>query len=227
MLQKDLVLDLNPINQLVGTGPTVALVTSYASQPIVNEMKGLATGFPMTRSLEIKNTDKSSVQKLFDSSENSFATEDLATSRVKMDDPKNRKGPFTLAAAGSYSTGKENSQGRFVVIRQFGMDHKWIHQFQGQQRPCVEFSQLAFFRRRPDFDSSQARGRPPHQHDTGATSVAPRHQPVPAARNRSNRRHLRLAEKKINQGAPFLAAPFAREVGILTLFLADRKNETP
>ena len=30
--------------------------------------------------------------------------------------PKNKKGPLTLAAAGTYNTGKENSQGRFVVV---------------------------------------------------------------------------------------------------------------
>src|SRR5262249_21012248 len=31
-------------------------------------------------------------------------------------DPKNKKGPLTLAAAGTYSTGKEHSEGRFVVV---------------------------------------------------------------------------------------------------------------
>jgi ABC-type uncharacterized transport system involved in gliding motility auxiliary subunit len=35
---------------------------------------------------------------------------------VNPDDPKNTKGPLPLAAAGTYETGKENSQGRFVVI---------------------------------------------------------------------------------------------------------------
>ena len=33
-----------------------------------------------------------------------------------MNDPKNKKGPLTIAAAGTYNTGKENSQGRFVVV---------------------------------------------------------------------------------------------------------------
>ena len=35
---------------------------------------------------------------------------------VDPSDPKNKKGPLTLAAAGTYNTGKENSQGRFVVF---------------------------------------------------------------------------------------------------------------
>jgi len=114
--QKDLILDLNPIGQLVGLGPQVALVTSYESQPIVSEMKGTATGFPLSRSLEVKNTDKTSVQKLFDSSSTSLATSNLSSDAVSVNDPKNKKGPLTLAAAGTYNTGKENSQGRFVVV---------------------------------------------------------------------------------------------------------------
>ncbi len=115
-LDKDLILDLNPIGQLVGLGPQVALVASYGYQPIVSEMKGETTGFPLSRSLEIKNTDKTSVEKLFDSSSNSFATMNLSSPSVDARDPKNKKGPLTLAAAGTYNTGKENSQGRFVVI---------------------------------------------------------------------------------------------------------------
>jgi ABC-type uncharacterized transport system involved in gliding motility auxiliary subunit len=101
---------------MAGLGPQVALVTSYASQPIVDEMKGTATGFPLSRSLQIKNTDKTSVQKLFDSSASSLATSNLSSPSVNVNDPKNKKGPLTLAAAGSYNTGKENSQGRFVVV---------------------------------------------------------------------------------------------------------------
>jgi ABC-type uncharacterized transport system involved in gliding motility auxiliary subunit len=115
-MDKDLILDLNPIGQIAGLGPQVALVTSYESQPIVNDMKGTATGFPLARSLEIKNTDKSSVQKLFDSSASSLATNNLSSPSVNVNDPKNKKGPLTLAAAGTYNTGKENSQGRFVVV---------------------------------------------------------------------------------------------------------------
>ncbi|HUO24451.1 MAG TPA: GldG family protein [Candidatus Aquilonibacter sp.] len=115
-LQKDLILDLNPIGQIAGLGPQVALVTSYSSQPIVSEMRGLATGFPLSRSMEIKSTDKTSVQKLFDSSDSSLATSNLSSPAVNINDPKNIKGPLTIAAAGTYETGKENSQGRFVVV---------------------------------------------------------------------------------------------------------------
>jgi ABC-type uncharacterized transport system involved in gliding motility auxiliary subunit len=115
-LQKDLILDLNPIGQLAGLGPQVALVTAYASQPIVSEMKGTATGFPLARSMDIKSEGKSNVEKLFSSSDSSLATTKLNSPDIDPNDPKNKKGPLTIAAAGSYNTGKENSQGRFVVI---------------------------------------------------------------------------------------------------------------
>jgi len=115
-VDKDLILDLNPIGQLAGLGPQVALVTSYESQPIVSGLKGTATGFPLSRSIEIKNGDKTSIQKLFDSSTSSLATSNLNSASVDPQDPKNKKGPLTLAAAGTYNTGKQDSQGRFVVV---------------------------------------------------------------------------------------------------------------
>ncbi len=112
----DLVLDMNPIGRVLGTGPEVALVTHYDSHAIVNEMKGTATGFPIARSLETKNGDKTTVEKLFDTSESSVATSKLNSPNIDPNDPKNRRGPLTLAAAGTYRTGKDNSQGRFVVV---------------------------------------------------------------------------------------------------------------
>jgi ABC-type uncharacterized transport system involved in gliding motility auxiliary subunit len=115
-LDKDLILDLNPLGQLVGVGPQVALVTSYDSHAIVNGMKGTATGFPLSRSLEVKNGDKTTVEKLFDTSATSLATKNLSSPSVDPNDPKNTKGPLTIAAAGTYNTGKPESQGRFVVV---------------------------------------------------------------------------------------------------------------
>src|SRR5260370_94282 len=113
-LDKDLILDMN--GQLAGLGPQVALVTSYNAHPIVNEMKGMATGFPLARSMDIKNTGKTSVEKLFSSSEGSLATSNLNSPTVDPNDPKNKKGPLAIAVAGTYNTGRENGQGRFVVI---------------------------------------------------------------------------------------------------------------
>ena len=114
--EKDLLLDENPVGQLMGVGAQVALVTGYASHPIVNEMKGMATGFPLARTLTMKNTDKATVQKLFESSDTSFATTRLDTPSVNPSDPKNLKGPLIIGVAGSYKTDKENGEGRFVVV---------------------------------------------------------------------------------------------------------------
>jgi gliding motility-associatede transport system auxiliary component len=114
--QKNLILDLNPIGQIAGLGPQVALVTTYDAHAIVNDLKGRVTGFPLARSLDTKNGDKTSIQKLFSSSDSSLATTKLNTPEIDPNDPKNSKGPLLIAAAGTYNTGKENSQGRFVVV---------------------------------------------------------------------------------------------------------------
>lgn len=115
-LEKDLVLDLNPIGQIAGLGPQVPLVTSYTSQAIVAGMKGTATGFPLSRSLTTSNVGTASAEPLFSSSESSLATMDLSNPRVDVKDPNNKKGPLTLAAAVTLTGGKPNQQGRFVVI---------------------------------------------------------------------------------------------------------------
>jgi ABC-type uncharacterized transport system involved in gliding motility auxiliary subunit len=113
---KDLLLDENPVSQLVGLDATVPLVTTYESHPIVNEMAGTATGFPISRSLDIKNGDKTTVTKLFSTSANSFSTTNLSSPEIRIDPNKDKKGPFTLAAAATYNTGKPNNQGRFIVV---------------------------------------------------------------------------------------------------------------
>jgi ABC-type uncharacterized transport system involved in gliding motility auxiliary subunit len=115
-VNKDVILDLNPVGQLVGLGPEMPLVTTYSPHPIVSDMKGTATAFPLVRSLDIKNGDKTTIDKLFGTSETSIATTNLSSGEVNVNDPKNKKGPFTIAAAGTYQNGKENSQGRFVVV---------------------------------------------------------------------------------------------------------------
>lgn len=130
-VDKDLILDLSPVGQIFGLGPQVALVSNYSSQPIVSEIKRTATGFPLARSIEIKNGDKTSVEKLFDSSTSSLATTNLSSGRVSVQDPNNKKGPLTLAAAGTYNTGKQNSQGRFVVVGSSGWAANRFISFEG------------------------------------------------------------------------------------------------
>ena len=108
---KNLVLDTSGIGQLFGLGPEAPLVMNYESHPIVREMKEIATVFPLARSLDTKSADKVSDEKLFSSSGNSFATANLSSQEIRIDPKKDKKGPFALAAAGTY-----DSKGRFVVV---------------------------------------------------------------------------------------------------------------
>ncbi|HEX4227584.1 MAG TPA: GldG family protein [Bryobacteraceae bacterium] len=118
--QNDLVLEENPVGQLFGFGPEVPLVTNYESQPIVSDLKGAATGFPLSRSLEVKSTGKATVDKLFSTTGNAIATTKLNNNAVNPSDPSNLKGPFVLGAAGTYNTGDPKNPGRFVVIGSSG-----------------------------------------------------------------------------------------------------------
>jgi ABC-type uncharacterized transport system involved in gliding motility auxiliary subunit len=119
-VDKDLVLEQNPMGQLFGFGPEIPLVGNYESQPIVADLKNSFTGFPIARSLEIKNGDHTTVDKLFSTSDRALATYQLNSSEINPNDPSNKKGPFVLGAAGTYKGDKPNDNGRFVVIGNSG-----------------------------------------------------------------------------------------------------------
>jgi ABC-type uncharacterized transport system involved in gliding motility auxiliary subunit len=113
---KDLVVDLNPLNRLLGFSAAVVLIQQYESQAIVRDMKDEATAFPLSRSLDTKSADKTSVDKLFQTSQDSFGTPNLNSPSVNPEDPKNKKGPLTLGAAATYNNGQQGNNGRFVVV---------------------------------------------------------------------------------------------------------------
>ena len=117
---KDLVLEQNPMGQLFGFGPEIPLISSYESQPIVADLKNSFTGFPVARSLQVKNTPKVTNEKLFSTSDHAIATTNLSSGEINPNDPANKKGPFVLGVAGTYNTGKPNDSGRFVVIGSSG-----------------------------------------------------------------------------------------------------------
>lgn len=129
-LQKNLVIDLSGIGQIFGLSEAVPLVTSYTSHPIVREMKDIATAMPLVRSLEAKSAEKTNVEELFSTSRNSIATSNLASAEIRpsSNDPK---GPFPVAAAGSYGVG--SSQGRFVVVGTSGFAANNILRFNGNR----------------------------------------------------------------------------------------------
>lgn len=112
---KDLVLDTSGVGQVFGMGPEVPLVTTYTSHAIVRTMKDVPSGFPIARSLSVKNGEKTTVEKLFETSDNSFATANLKSGDIRPS-PSDKKGPLTLGAAGEYNGGGTNGKGRFVVV---------------------------------------------------------------------------------------------------------------
>jgi len=113
-MDKDLVLDLSGVGQLFNLGPEFPIVTKYNDHAIVREMKELPTGFPIARSLEVTKGDKTMVSALFSTTDDAVATEDLKNPQVNVKSAK--PGARVLAAAGTYTTGKENGNGRFVVV---------------------------------------------------------------------------------------------------------------
>jgi len=69
------------------------------------------------RTLEVKNPDKGTAEKLLSTSANSYATSRINTPEIRIDPKKDKKGPLTLAAAGTYNTsGDKSKEGRFVVV---------------------------------------------------------------------------------------------------------------
>ncbi len=115
----DLVLDTSGVGQVFGMGPEIPLVTNYSQHAIVRAMKDVPSGFPIARSLTIKNGDKTMVEKLFETSDNSFATLNLKSADIRPSST-DKKGPLTLGAAGTYNgavTGAATGgNGRFVVV---------------------------------------------------------------------------------------------------------------
>jgi ABC-type uncharacterized transport system involved in gliding motility auxiliary subunit len=109
---KDLVLDLSGYGQIFGLGPEVPFILSYESHPITQPLTRIPTAYPLARSLETKSTDKTTVTKLVTTTDNSIGTDSIGP-RGAVDPRKGKKGPLTLAAAGTYNG---SPQGRFVVV---------------------------------------------------------------------------------------------------------------
>ncbi|HEY1759936.1 MAG TPA: GldG family protein [Bryobacteraceae bacterium] len=130
--EKNLVLDLSGVGQLYNAGPELPIVTSYDNQAIVRDMKDVWTAFPLARSLDVKNGDKTMVDKLFETSDDSIATKNLSSGEVRPS-KDDAKGPFTLGAAGTYTTGKENGNGRFVVVGSSGFPSNYVFSFNGNR----------------------------------------------------------------------------------------------
>lgn len=111
-VNKDLVLDLSGVGQILGLGPEVPMIVRYETHPIVQPLSRVPTAFPLSRSLDVKSATKASASKLFGTTEDSLAVTEIGPGG-QVDPKKGKKGPLTLAAVGTYSG---TTQGRFVAI---------------------------------------------------------------------------------------------------------------
>ena len=105
-VDNDLVYDIGPYSQVFGEAAPV--VGHYESQAIVKDMGRSATVFPLSRSINV--TSGKGLEKLFESSDTSYMKSDLKPP-IKLDPDKDKKGPFTLAAAGTV-----NGKSRIVIV---------------------------------------------------------------------------------------------------------------
>ena len=111
-VNKDLVLDLSGIGGMFGAGPEIPVVIQYESHAIVRPLQRVPTAFPVPRSLDVKAAGKSTPEKLFGTGEDSIAVDSIGAGGA-IDPKKGKKGPHTLAAAGTVSG---SPSGRFVVV---------------------------------------------------------------------------------------------------------------
>src|SRR5262249_18398851 len=97
-VDRDLVLDLSGVGGMFGAGPEIPIILAYESHAITRPLTRVPTAFPVPRSIDVKSGGKSTVEKLFGTTEDSIAVDKITGGAI---DPKQgKKGPFTLAAAG-------------------------------------------------------------------------------------------------------------------------------
>ena len=111
-VNKDLVLDLSGVGGMFGAGPEIPIIIQYDSHAITRPLTRVPTAFPIPRSLDAKSAGKATVEKLFGTGDDSIAVDSIGAGGA-IDPKKGKKGPHTLAAAGTVSG---TPSGRFVVV---------------------------------------------------------------------------------------------------------------
>jgi ABC-type uncharacterized transport system involved in gliding motility auxiliary subunit len=100
---------IDPRSALTGFSEAAPLGVKYESQPIVRDLGGIATLFPIAQSLTVG----SSAEKLISSSESSMAVTKIGPGGA-IDQNSATKGPLVLAAVDTIGSGTK--QGRIVVV---------------------------------------------------------------------------------------------------------------
>ena len=101
----DIILDLSGMGRLVGTSEVVPLAASYPAHPITERFR-LATGYPLARSVTavMGGVNSHTAQAFVETSAQSVAKNDprkvLASKEgIEIDETKDKRGPFAIAAA--------------------------------------------------------------------------------------------------------------------------------
>ena len=119
VLDDDVVIELNPLGQLFGTGPLVPIVNQYDSHPITRDMAGVMTLFPLTRSLEAAKAPPKGVQidTLARTSRQSWGETDRSVFQkgTAQPDPGEKTGPLPVALVATVEPPAEAKAGTTPV----------------------------------------------------------------------------------------------------------------
>ena len=119
--RNDLVIDVNPVAQIVHTEPYMPLIVKYGTNPIVQPLNGRDTLFPLSRSFEVGKDNKPGIthESLCDTSADSYEVKDW-TPKIKVAQfhpGTDLKGPLSVAVAGTVAgEGKVKTEGRYVAL---------------------------------------------------------------------------------------------------------------
>ncbi|MEN9223974.1 MAG: Gldg family protein [Thermostichus sp. HHBFW_bins_43] len=129
VLADDIILEVSSVSQILGTGPAVALVTTYGDHPITAPLAAqrLMTLFPLARSVETEAREGIQATPLLRTSPQSWGetSTDLENTPVQFDPDRDKPGPLTLGVALTRSmengeagseADSEPEEARFVVI---------------------------------------------------------------------------------------------------------------
>jgi ABC-type uncharacterized transport system involved in gliding motility auxiliary subunit len=122
-LGDDLIVEVNPIGRLFGVGPEVPVVNQYDPHPITRDLRGVMTGFPLTRSVSAAKTPPRAVRldTLAHTSSLSWGETDKSVLErgVANQDPGEAKGPLSVAVVATVDTRadgrKEDKEGTAEV----------------------------------------------------------------------------------------------------------------
>jgi ABC-type uncharacterized transport system involved in gliding motility auxiliary subunit len=133
--RNDLVVDVNPVNRMMGMGPAMPLVQTYESHPITANFRQ-PIAFPTTRSLDVKDSGGIAgvtAKALAKTGKSSWGETDLSSGSAEFDEGKDTRGPVTLAAVATKSataSDKVSDEGRVVVFGDSQFENNKFHSFQ-------------------------------------------------------------------------------------------------